>query len=67
MILKITKPTFRAELVAFFEASFCEHPLSPDATDALESLRISVAATRSLREGMPVKIAEVGAERVREG
>jgi myo-inositol 2-dehydrogenase/D-chiro-inositol 1-dehydrogenase len=54
-------------LVAFFEAFFCEHPLSPDATDALESLRISVAATRSLREGMPVKIAEVGAERVREG
>ena len=60
-------PAFRAELVAFFEALSREQALSPDATDALESLRISVAATRSLREGMPVKIAEVGAERVREG
>jgi hypothetical protein len=35
---------------------------SPDSTDALESLRIGVAATRSLREGRPVKIAEVGAK-----
>jgi predicted dehydrogenase len=40
--------------------------LSPDATDAIESLRIGVAATRSLREGRPVKIAEVGTEQVRE-
>jgi len=56
-------PAFRAELLAFFEALSCEHPLSPDATDALESLRIGVAATRSLREGRPVKIAEVDTER----
>jgi myo-inositol 2-dehydrogenase/D-chiro-inositol 1-dehydrogenase len=59
-------PAFRAELVAFFEALSREQALSPDATDALESLRIGVAATRSLREGRPVKIAEVGGERVRE-
>jgi myo-inositol 2-dehydrogenase/D-chiro-inositol 1-dehydrogenase len=57
---------FRAELVAFFETLSREQALSPDSTDALESLRIGVAATRSLREGRPVKIAEVGAERERE-
>lgn len=59
-------PAFRAELVAFFEALSREQALSPDSTDALESLRIGVAATRSLRQGRPVKIAEVGAERARE-
>jgi predicted dehydrogenase len=59
-------PAFRTELVAFFEALSSEHPLSPNATDALESLRIGVAATRSLREGRPVKISEVSAERVKD-
>jgi predicted dehydrogenase len=57
---------FRGELVAFFEALSREQALSPDSNDALESLRIGVAATRSLREGRPVKLAEVGAERLRE-
>jgi hypothetical protein len=40
--------------------------MSPNATGALESLRIGIAATRSLREGRPVKISEVGAEPVKD-
>jgi myo-inositol 2-dehydrogenase / D-chiro-inositol 1-dehydrogenase len=52
-------PAFRAELVAFFEALSRERALSPDSTDALESLRVGVAATRSLKEGRPVKVGGV--------
>jgi myo-inositol 2-dehydrogenase/D-chiro-inositol 1-dehydrogenase len=51
---------FRAELAAFFEALSRGEKLTPGITDALESLRIGVAATRSLKEGRPVKVAEVG-------
>jgi myo-inositol 2-dehydrogenase / D-chiro-inositol 1-dehydrogenase len=51
---------FRAELVAFFETLSRGEESSPGVTDALESLRIGVAATLSLQEGRPVKVAEVG-------
>jgi myo-inositol 2-dehydrogenase/D-chiro-inositol 1-dehydrogenase len=57
---------FRAELVAFFKDLSRQQALSPNSTDALEALRIAVAATRSLREGRPVKMAEIGVEPVRE-
>jgi myo-inositol 2-dehydrogenase/D-chiro-inositol 1-dehydrogenase len=50
---------FRAELVAFFDRLARGEKLSPDGIDALESLRIGVAATRSLKERRPIKIAEV--------
>ena len=52
---------FRAELVAFFGALSRGDEPSPGLTDALEALRISVAATRSHQENRPVKISEVTA------
>ena len=52
-------PAFRDELVAFFQALSHREDPSPGPTDALESLRVGVAATRSLKEGRAVKIAEV--------
>jgi len=50
---------FRAELVAFFDRLARGEKLSPDGVDGLEALRIGVAATRSLKEGRPIKIADV--------
>lgn len=52
---------FRGELVAFFAALARGNTPSPGLTDALEALRIGVAATRSLRENRPVRVAEVTA------
>jgi predicted dehydrogenase len=50
---------FRAELEHFF-ACFADHQSpSPGPADALESLRIAVAATKSWKERRPVKLAEV--------
>jgi myo-inositol 2-dehydrogenase/D-chiro-inositol 1-dehydrogenase len=51
-------PAFRAELEAFFQAVSNGKPPSPGPSDALESLRIALAATRSLKEGRSVKLTE---------
>jgi myo-inositol 2-dehydrogenase / D-chiro-inositol 1-dehydrogenase len=50
---------FRAELESFFKHLSDGSNISPSAYDALESLKISVAATKSWKEGRPVKISEV--------
>ena len=50
---------FREELIAFFGAVGRGEPPSPGLDDALESLRVAVAATRSLKERRPVRLAEV--------
>lgn len=50
---------YRRELAAFFEDLAAGRPVSPGPEDALETLRLAVAATRSWREGRPVRIDEV--------
>jgi myo-inositol 2-dehydrogenase / D-chiro-inositol 1-dehydrogenase len=52
-------PAFRAELEAFFQAVSNGKPPSPGPSDALESLKIALAATRSLKEGRSVKLTEI--------
>lgn len=54
------KEAYRLELEAFFRSlSKGERP-TPGGRDALESLRIAIAATRSLKEGRAVRLEEVG-------
>jgi myo-inositol 2-dehydrogenase / D-chiro-inositol 1-dehydrogenase len=50
---------FRRELEAFFGALADGRAPTPGPTDALETLRLAVAVTRSWREGRPIKVAEV--------
>jgi len=50
---------FRLELEAFFRALAAGAAPSPGPEDALETLRLAVAATRSWREGHPVRVREV--------
>jgi len=52
-------PAFRAELEHFFACFAEQKSPSPGPADALESLRIAVAATKSWKERRPVKGAEV--------
>jgi myo-inositol 2-dehydrogenase / D-chiro-inositol 1-dehydrogenase len=52
-------PAFRAELEAFFQAVSNGKSPSPGPSDALESLKIALAATRSLKEGRSVKLTEI--------
>lgn len=52
-------PAFRAELQAFFDSVANGTPPSPGPVDALESLRIAIAATRSLTENRAVKLTEI--------
>jgi myo-inositol 2-dehydrogenase/D-chiro-inositol 1-dehydrogenase len=52
-------PAFRAELEAFFRCVAEGSEPSPGVADAMESLKISVAATKSWKEGRPVKVSEV--------
>ena len=52
-------PAFRAELQAFFDSVANGTPPSPGPVDALESLRIAIAATRSLKENRAVKLTEI--------
>jgi myo-inositol 2-dehydrogenase / D-chiro-inositol 1-dehydrogenase len=52
-------PAFRAELEAFFAAISNGTPPSPGPLDALESLKIALAATISLKEKRAVEIREV--------
>jgi myo-inositol 2-dehydrogenase/D-chiro-inositol 1-dehydrogenase len=50
---------FRLELEAFVEAVRDGRPPTPGPEDALETLRLAVACTRSRAEGRPVKLSEV--------
>jgi myo-inositol 2-dehydrogenase/D-chiro-inositol 1-dehydrogenase len=50
---------FRAELAYFFECLRAGRAPAPGVRDALESLRVALAATKSLKEGRPVKVAEI--------
>lgn len=52
-------PAFRAELEAFFHAISNGKTPSPGHADAVESLKIALAATRSLKEGRSVKLTEI--------
>ncbi len=51
---------YRAELLAFLRVAQGEAPSPCMARDALEAMRISVAATRSRLEHRPVRLAEIG-------
>lgn len=53
---------FRLELEAFFRAITEGDTPSPGPEDALETLRLAVAATRSWREGRPIRLDELAAE-----
>jgi myo-inositol 2-dehydrogenase/D-chiro-inositol 1-dehydrogenase len=50
---------YRLQFEAFFEALRRGYSPSPGLRDAIETLRLAVAATRSWREGRPVAVREV--------
>jgi myo-inositol 2-dehydrogenase/D-chiro-inositol 1-dehydrogenase len=50
---------YRAELEYFFACLRAGTPPSPDMRDALESLRVALAATKSLKEGRAVRVDEI--------
>ena len=50
---------YRLQFEAFFEALRKGHAPSPGLRDAIETLRLAVAATRSWREGRPVAVEAV--------
>ncbi|MBV8532562.1 MAG: Gfo/Idh/MocA family oxidoreductase [Verrucomicrobia bacterium] len=52
---------YRFELEAFFGALLAGRKPSPGPEDALETLRLALAATKSWRENRPVKISEIQA------
>ncbi len=51
---------YRAELEYFFACLRAGATPMPGVRDALESLRVALAATRSLKEGRPVRVEEIG-------
>jgi myo-inositol 2-dehydrogenase/D-chiro-inositol 1-dehydrogenase len=51
---------YRAELESFFACLRAGTAPTPGVRDALESLRVALAATKSLKEGRSVKVDEVG-------
>jgi myo-inositol 2-dehydrogenase / D-chiro-inositol 1-dehydrogenase len=53
------RDAYRLEIEAFVRCLETGSAPTPGTVDALESLRLSVAATRSLKEGRTVKMAEV--------
>jgi myo-inositol 2-dehydrogenase/D-chiro-inositol 1-dehydrogenase len=53
---------YRVELEAFFEALATGRTPTPGPEEALETLRLAVAARRSWREGRPVKLDDVTIE-----
>lgn len=55
------KDAYIAEVQAFVNAVLEGQTPHPSPQDAIESLRVALAATRSLHEGRPVEIAEVTA------
>ena len=54
-------PAFRAELEAFFGAVAAGKSPSPGVADALESLKIGLAATRSWKAHRPGQVSEIHA------
>ena len=50
---------YRLELEAFFAALRAGRDPEPGPEDALETLRLGLAVTKSWREGRPVKVAEI--------
>lgn len=50
---------YRQEVQAFVDALQKGEATKPDTQDAIESLRVAVAATRSLHEGRPVAVSEI--------
>ena len=50
---------YRRELEVFFEDLAAGRPVAPGPDEALETLRLAVAATRSWREGRAVRLDEV--------
>jgi myo-inositol 2-dehydrogenase/D-chiro-inositol 1-dehydrogenase len=50
---------YRLELQAFFEALKAAQKPSPGAEDALETLRLAIAARLSWQENRPVKVSEI--------
>lgn len=53
------KDAYRAEIAAFVASLSAGTPPTPGPFDALESLRLALACTRSLKEGRAVKVADV--------
>lgn len=53
------KEAYRLELEAFFRFLATGQRPTPGNQDALESLRIALAATKSLKEKRPVRLEEV--------
>lgn len=51
---------YRAELEYFFSCLRAGTPPEPGVRDALESLRVALAATVSLREGRTVRVSDIG-------
>ncbi len=52
---------YRRELEVFFDDLVAGRTPLPGPDDALETLRLAVACTRSWRDGRPVKLSEVTA------
>ena len=50
---------YRQEVQAFVDALIEGKPTKPDTEDAIESLRVAVAATKSLHKGRPIAISEI--------
>jgi myo-inositol 2-dehydrogenase/D-chiro-inositol 1-dehydrogenase len=50
---------YRAELAYFFACLRASELPEPGVRDALESLRVALAATKSLKDGRPVKMSEI--------
>lgn len=55
------KDAYRAEIAAFVGALTEGRAPTPGTRDALESLRLALACTRSLKEGRPVRVQDVHA------
>jgi myo-inositol 2-dehydrogenase/D-chiro-inositol 1-dehydrogenase len=53
------RDAYRAEVQAFVDAVRDRRPPTPGTRDAIESLRVALAATRSLKTGQPVTVGEV--------
>ncbi len=51
---------YRRELEAFFDNLGAGRPVGPGPDDALETLRLAVACTRSWRENRPIRLDDVG-------
>ena len=53
------RDAYRAEVQAFVDAVKTGEKPTPGAEDALEALRLALAATKSLKENRPVEVAEI--------